>query len=146
MKKLYEKYKSLIAYVFWGGVTTLTNIVVFGLCTRMGLSTGLSNVIAWMLSVLVAYLSNRRWVFHSQSRTPREILRELSSFVACRVGTGLMDQIIMVVGVDLLGPRFIPDEHLFLWSMVLKVASNVLVIILNYVLSKLLVFRSKKKD
>lgn len=144
MKELYEKYKPLIAYVFWGGVTTLVNIVVFGLCVRMGLSTGLSNIIAWTLSVLTAYLSNRKWVFDSAARTFREVLRELASFIACRIGTGLLDQVIMVVGVDVLGPRFIPDEYAFLWSMGLKIASNVLVIILNYVLSRLLVFRKKK--
>lgn len=142
MKELYEKYKSLIAYVFWGGVTTLVNIVVFGLCRRAGLSTSLSNVLAWILSVLTAYLSNRKWVFHSECRTPSAIGREFLSFVACRIGTGLMDQAIMVAGVDWLGPMIIPAEYAFLWSMALKIASNVLVIILNYVLSRLLVFRS----
>lgn len=146
MKKLYEKYKSLIAYVFWGGVTTLINIVVFGLCTRLGMSTSLSNVLAWALSVLAAYLSNRRWVFQSESRTALEIARELLSFVACRVGTGLLDQLVMVIGVDRLGPLFVPTEYAFLWSMTLKVASNVLVIILNYVLSRLLVFKSGKRS
>lgn len=144
MKELYEKYKSLIAYVFWGGVTTLTNIVVFGLCVRMGLSTGLSNIIAWVLSVLVAYLSNRKWVFESAARTVQEIAKELISFVACRVGTGLLDQVIMVAGADWLGPMFIPDEHAFIWSMGLKIFSNIIVIVLNYILSRLLVFRSKK--
>ena len=117
--------------------------MVFGLCSRMGLSTGLSNIIAWVLSVLVAYLSNRKWVFASAARTFREVTRELLSFVACRVSTGLLDQLIMVAGVDWLGPMFIPDEYAFLWSMGLKIASNVIVIVLNYILSRLLVFRKK---
>lgn len=144
MKELYEKYKSLISYVFWGGVTTLVNIVVFGLCTRMGLSTSLSNILAWVLSVLIAYVSNRIWVFRSQSRSLREVAREFMSFVACRLGTGLLDQLIMVTGVDWLGPLLVPEEYAFLWSMALKIISNVIVIILNYILSKLLVFTSKK--
>ena len=144
MKELYDKYKKMIADLFWGGVTTLVNIITFGLCARMDLSTGLSNIIAWVLSVLTAYLSNRKWVFQSTARTLHEVAKEFISFVACRIGTGLLDQLIMVAGVDWLSPMFIPDDHAFVWSMGLKIASNIIVIVLNYILSKLLVFRSKK--
>ena len=103
-----------------------------------------STVLSWIVSVTFAYVTNRKWVFASAARTFREVTRELFSFVACRVGTGLLDQLIMVAGVDWLGPMIIPDEYAFLWSMGLKIASNVIVIVLNYILSRLLVFRSQK--
>ncbi len=143
MKELYEKYKSLIAYVFFGGLTTLVNIAVYGACTYLGMGTGPANVTAWALSVLFAYFTNRRWVFDSANNTRSAVMKEFASFVACRLGTGVMDQIIMVVGVDVLGPKFIPEPQMYLWSLGLKVASNVLVIIINYVFSKLIIFRKK---
>lgn len=147
IKRLFCKYREAILYVFFGGLTTLINIIVYGACTQLlHLSTGVSNALAWVLSVLFAYFTNRKWVFESAARQPRELLREFSSFVSCRLGTGVMDQIIMVLGVDVLGARFIPAAYADLWSMGLKVASNVLVIILNYVFSKLIIFRKKEKQ
>jgi putative flippase GtrA len=144
IKSLFFKYREAILYIVFGGLTTLINIVVYGICTQLlHLSTGVSNALAWVLSVLFAYVTNRKWVFESTARRPKELLREFASFVSCRLGTGAMDQIIMVLGVDVFGARFIPAAYAALWSMGLKIASNVLVIILNYVFSKLIVFKKK---
>ena len=68
LKELFRKYREQIAYLFFGGVTTVVNIVTYWLLARLGLSTGLANGIAWVLSVLVAYVTNRVWVFESKSR------------------------------------------------------------------------------
>lgn len=143
IKDLIKKYRDVISYGFFGVLTTLVNIVVYGVCTRLGMSTGWANALAWVLAVTFAYVTNRIWVFRSKNDTPKSILREIASFVACRAGTGVLDQIIMVAGVDVLGPRIIPAEYAFMWSMGLKIASNALVIILNYVFSKLLIFRRR---
>ena len=129
---LIEKYREQLNYLFFGGVTTLVNIVVLEVFARLGCPTWLANAIAWVVAVLVAYFTNRKWVFESRSHGT-QALREFGSFVACRVGTGVMDEIIMVVGVDLL----------HLWRPGVKIFSNVLVVILNYVFSKLIIF---KKD
>ena len=90
-----------------------------------------STCIAWILSVLFAYLTNKVYVFQSKSFKKEVLLREGLQFFGCRLLTGILDVAIMFVAVDLL--------H---WNgLVWKVISNILVIILNYVASKLLIFK-----
>ena len=131
LSELLQKYKSQLLYLFFGGCTTLVNVAVYGLCAHVAdLSTTLSIVIAWVISVLFAYLTNRTWVFESQAHTAGDILREMGSFFLGRSATGVLDFVIMYVCVDRLG---LPD-------MPIKLLSNVVVIVLNYVVSKLIVF------
>ena len=136
----WRRYAEVLTYLFFGGITTLVNIAVYGGLAHMGVTTGIANAAAWGLSVLVAYIPNRRWVFHSRA-SGRAALREFASFIACRVGTGVMDEILMIAGVNWLGPRLVSPAQLNLWGLGVKVFSNILVIILNYVFSKLLIFR-----
>ena len=134
IKRIFKKYKEIILYVFFGGCTTLVNIIVYYVCAHpMSLATVPSTVIAWILSVAFAYITNRIYVFESRSKGYMVVLREIVSFVSCRLLTGLMDLAIMFVCVDLLG----------LNDLVIKILSNVLVIILNYIASKCLIFRKK---
>ena len=133
-RKCWKRYREQIAYLFFGGVTTLVNIVSYAVLSHLGLSTGVANAIAWVLSVLTAYITNRLWVFDSHSRGAAAV-REFVSFIGCRVATGVLDEGIMIVGVDRLG----------LWGLGVKVFSNVLVIVLNYVFSKLFIFRKPDK-
>ena len=145
VSQVFAKYREQLSYIFFGGLTTLINIVVYGVCTQvLSLSTGWANALAWVLSVAFAYVTNRKWVFESRAETIPAILRECASFVSCRLGTGVLDQIIMVVGVDVVGQAIIPADLADIWSMGLKIASNVLVLVLNYVLSKLIIFRKQK--
>ena len=134
MRELLQKYKGLILYGVFGALTTAINIAAYALCYRvLHLPNVPSNVIAWILGVAFAFVTNKLYVFESRSFARGTVLRELMSFVGARLATGLLDLAVMFVGVDLLhGP-----------DLVFKVASNVLVIILNYVLSKLIVFRKK---
>ena len=135
LSALLLKYKSQLLYLFFGGCTTLVNVAVYGLCAHAAsLSTTLSIIIAWAASVLFAYLTNRTWVFESQARTAGDVLREMGSFFLGRVATGVLDWAIMYVCVERIG---LPD-------MPVKLLSNVIVIILNYVLSKLFVFAKKE--
>ena len=132
---LLQRYKSQLLYLFFGGWTTIVNVAVYGVCAHMAaLSTTWSTVIAWATAVLFAYLTNRTWVFESRARTAPDILRELWSFVLCRLATGALDLAIMYLCVDRLG---LPD-------MPVKILSNLLVIVLNYVASKLIIFAKPK--
>ena len=134
MKELFKKYRSLILYVVFGAGTTLVNIVVYGAATRfLRMDEMAANLLAWLLSVLFAYCTNRTWVFESQASGFSALMKEAGSFFAARVATGLMDQGIMFLCVKVLA---LPD-------LPVKIASNVIVIILNYVLSKWVVFRKK---
>ena len=135
LSELLRRYKSQILYLSFGGCTTLVNVAVYGLCAHgASLSTTLSTVIAWVASVLFAYFTNRTWVFESRASTAPDVLREMGYFFLCRLATGVLDLAIMYVCVDRLG---LPD-------MPVKLLSNVVVIVLNYVASKLFIFAKKE--
>lgn len=135
IKTLWQKYRGLFFYLVFGVLTTVVNIVTFHLCYEVwGVPNVPSNIIAWVLAVAVAYITNKLWVFDSKSFAPAVLLPELWKFVSCRLATGVMDLAIMWVGVDLLEGPATP----------IKIGSNVLVIVLNYVFSKLLIFRKEK--
>lgn len=148
MKKLIDlarSHREALSYLFFGALTTLVNIAVYGAATYLGMAVGWANALAWALSVAFAYYTNRRWVFESTAAGFKAVLREMSAFVACRLGTGLLDQAIMMLGVDGLGPKLVAPEHLYIWGLALKIASNVIVIVLNYIFSKLIIFAKKSK-
>ena len=134
LKELFKKYKSFLMYGIFGVLTTIVNLVVYNLCYyRAGINNTISNVIAWILAVLFAYITNKLWVFDSKSWKINVLRREVTAFVSCRLATGIMDILIMYVCVDLLG-----------WhAMLMKLASNVLVILLNYIFSKLIIFKKR---
>ena len=137
IKKLYEKYKDLIPYAFFGVCSTLVNIAAYWVFARLlGLAVVPASVLAWVCAVLFAYLTNRKWVFHSEASTRREIGREIAAFYACRIATGIVDWAGMYIFVDLLG-----------WNdLVMKIVLNLLVIILNYGASRLVIFKKRKSD
>lgn len=129
---LIQKYKSLISYGIFGVLTTVVNIVSYNLCYyKFEISNTFSNVIAWILAVSFAYFTNKIWVFESKSWRWRIVKKEIAAFVSCRLATGILDLIIMYVCVDIMGIQ----------AMIMKFVSNVLVIILNYVFSKLIIFK-----
>ena len=133
IKELLAEYREVISYLFFGVCTTLVNIVTYFICSTAGVGTAASTILAWVLSVLFAYLTNRYFVFENRAVSPGGILREAVSFFSCRLATGILDLLIMVIFVDLLGKN----------GMLIKILSNILVIILNYVASKVLIFRTE---
>ena len=136
IKELFAKYKEQILYVFFGGLTTLINWGAYALCYNvLGVSNVPSVIIAWILGVAFAFVTNKIWVFESRSFDTKTVMRELWTFVAARLATGLLDLGIMYLAVDVLGGN----------GNVWKLISNVIVIILNYVFSKLIVFRKQDK-
>ncbi len=132
MKKLIEKYWDIISYLFFGVLTTAINYVVYLPCYNLlGLSAAVSNAIAWVVAVAFAYLTNKPFVFKSHDWSMKTVVPELTKFVACRVGSGVLETGLLLVCVDLLG-----------WDgNVMKLVTSVLVVILNYIGSKLLVFK-----
>ena len=132
MKKLIEKYWDIISYLFFGVLTTAINYVVYLPCYNLlGLSAAVSNAIAWVVAVAFAYLTNKPFVFKSHDWSMKTVVPELTKFVACRVGSGVLETGLLLVCVDLLG-----------WDgNVMKLVTSILVVILNYIGSKLLVFK-----
>lgn len=134
IKNLLIKYKEQILYLFFGGCTTVVNIVVFALCSDiLHMELLVSNFMAWVLAVFFAYITNKIWVFESKTETLNELVKEIGSFVFARVATLLIDMLIMYVGVEIL----------FINKMIIKVLANIVVIVANYVFSKLFIFKKK---
>lgn len=130
MGKIFKKYKTIILYIIFGGLTTLVNIVSYFVFKHtLSFSTGAANVSAWFLSVIFAFVTNKYFVFDSPSK--KGIMLQLISFFGARILSGVLDTGIVVVFIDYLTCPELP----------VKVISNVIVIILNYVASKFLIFR-----
>ena len=139
IKQLWEKYKHIIAYLFWGVVTTVINLAVFQI-----LSSGIhwnyevATVIAWFVSVLVAYFTNKVWVFGSHYTTISDFLVELLRFFVYRALTLVIDIVITFIGISVLGFK---DP---MGKFIVKVIDNVIVVIANYVFSKWLIFKDNR--
>ncbi len=135
LRALIAKYYDILSYLFFGGLTTLVNFLVYAPLYSWTGSATLSNVIAWGVAVAFAYLTNKPFVFKSHDWSAKTVLPELGKFVGCRIGSGLTETGILALTVDIL--------H---WnSLVMKIIVSVLVVILNYIGSKLLVFRKNSE-
>lgn len=129
---LIKKYKTPLLYLIFGGLTTLVNIFTYALCYEvLEIQNVPAATIAWFISVLFAFITNKIWVFESKAFTLSVLLKECFLFLVCRILSGLLDVAIMYVTVDLMG-----------WNAILwKIIANVIVVILNYAASKILIFR-----
>ena len=135
-KKLFFRYKEQILYLLFGGFTTVVNFVSFYLMDKLlnGRFYILSVVVAWALAVFFAYLTNRVWVFESENSGFKALMKEIGLFLAARIFSLGFDIGIMYVGVSLL-----------LWNKLLtKILSNVVVVLINYVFSKFIIFKKQK--
>lgn len=121
--------RELVLYVVFGAFTFLVNIVTYFLFESvMGINYLVSNILAWFFSVLFAYITNRRWVFESKSPN---ILKEMSLFFGGRIFSGVVDTVLMYLFIDVL----------VLGNTFSKIVVQIIVIVLNYVFSKLIVFK-----
>ena len=193
MIKFFKKHWEVLSYLIFGVLTTLLNIVLYALFSRLfGYTAANSwgNVLDNALCILFAYCTNRAFVFRSKT-TGKAMAKEFGTFVTCRLGTMLLDTAIMLVLGNLLaaqgaalmeslfgsfltvsgsytgaaasaaasaagvviiggadGPTAIFVTSAYdaqaMWGLAVKVFSNVLVILLNYVFSKLIIFKNRK--
>lgn len=133
-RALFMKHRGLILYVLVGALTTLVNMAAYWLCFNiLGIPNVSATVTAWILAVSFAFITNKVWVFESRSFDGKTLWREIPAFFGARLLTGLLDVGIMYATVDMLG-----------WNaLVWKLISNVIVIVLNYVASKLVIFKKQ---
>lgn len=138
----FQKNREMLMYLFFGVMTTVVSFVTAGiakyLCENAGLGksavSNISTVVSWICAVTFAYVTNRIWVFDSKVKGKKGILTEMVSFYGGRVFTLLVEMVMMELGYSVMGINY--------W--VTKIVANIVVLILNYVISKLFVF--KKKD
>ena len=134
MKELLEKYWEVITYLFFGVLSTIVNYIVYlpGYLL-LGWSAAVSNAVAWVVAVAFAYLTNKPFVFKSNDWSRKTVIPELTKFVGCRVASGAAETLILLVTVDIL-----------CWNgNIWKLVTSVLVVVMNYIASKLVVFRKK---
>jgi putative flippase GtrA len=134
VKDLIRKHWDVLSYLFFGVLTTVVNYVVYLPCYNLlGLSAAVSNAIAWVFAVAFAYLTNKPFVFKSHDWSAKTVFPELVKFVACRIGSGVLETVLLLITVDWMD-----------WNgNIMKLITSVLVVVLNYVGSKLLVFKKQ---
>lgn len=142
LKELFEKYKEMIMYLVFGVGTTAVNWITYTLlievCGMKRLT--IANIIAWIVAVVFAYITNKLWVFESKSWKLDVVVKEAGAFLGARIFSGIFEMglfpLLMYLGFN---------QSLFgVEGMVAKVLIGVVVIVLNYIFSKLLVFRNKE--
>lgn len=156
MKKLWEKYKEIITYVIFGVLTTVVSwgsYIIF--VEKLSIVLFVGNLLSWVCAVAFAYVTNKLWVFESKSWKPSVIGKEIVSFVASRGVTGVIEivcvPLLAKTGFDnifynILEKMNISMDILFTDGIYSKVVLAVVVVIVNYFLSKFLIFKKQKKD
>ena len=136
-------FGEIIRYLLMGGLTTVVSWGTYALFARnLGMGITVSNILSWICAVIFAYLTNKVWVFHSYSWKIGFILREAVLFVSARLVTGVIE----MAGVPLLVKAGLNQKLFGVKGILAKVAVSILVVILNYVFSKLIIFRKKERQ
>ena len=134
IKDILNSYKDIVYYIIFGVFTTVINWGTYFLCySTFKIPNVPSTVLAWIIAVIFAFITNKIWVFNSKSWDFTLVIGELFKFVAARLITGITDVIIMYVAVDIF------CMNAGFWKLV----SNIVVVILNYTFSKLFIFVKK---
>ncbi|MGN0520876.1 MAG: GtrA family protein [Candidatus Fimenecus sp.] len=147
IKDLLKKYKEIILYVLFGGLTTVVNYIIYFTCTK-GLHIGWSpaTLFAWIGAVLFAYVTNRIWVFESRAKGFRAVLYEFVKFIGARLLSLGLEWLTLKLLIDTLQMDSLLWHDLPLGEFLAKTIAQILVIIANYVFSKWIVFRKNKKN
>ena len=135
IKKMFEKYRELIMYVFFGVLTFVVSVISFEM---------ISKTLSWIIAVLFAYVVNKLWVFQSKSWKPTLVIREAASFFAARIfslviALGAMWVLVKILNAVMSGPLF----GFLSVESIANICSTALEVIINYIFSKLWVFKKK---
>lgn len=132
----YKKNKEILLYLFFGGLTFLVSISSYAVFNiRIGWNALTANIASWILAVAFAYVTNRAWVFKSSTDRGSNLIKEITGFVGGRIATLVIEELILFIFITELGMN----------SILVKIVAQVIVITLNYVISKL-VFRPQKSE
>ena len=137
IKKIWDKVmnREVISYLIFGVLTTLVNWVAYAAMVKVHIDYRIATAAAWAVSVLFAFIVNKIFVFQSYNLRPAYVMKEITSFVACRAVSGVMEMVFMIVMVSWIHM----DEYIS------KIAVSVIVVIVNYVFSKLFIFRKSEE-
>lgn len=135
IKGLYFEYKEVISYLIFGGLSTIVNFISYFIFARIiGIDEVVSSGLSWFCAVLFAYITNKLFVFESKTNSKKDFLKEIFSFFSCRVLSGILCDVgTFALMINVLGIN----------DIIAKIVTQIMVIILNYVFSKLIIFKKK---
>lgn len=131
----YNKYRECLLYLFFGGCTTLMNILTFIICRQLKIGIDISNIIAWLIAVIFAFITNKLIVFDSKNMDKKVVMKETIGFFIARI---------ISLGIDT-GIIHLMIDFMKIHEVISKIVSNVVVIIVNYIFSKMFIFKKEKK-
>lgn len=138
IKELYFKHKEIINYLVFGVLATVVNFVSYFISAKViGIDEVISSGISWFCSVLFAYITNKIFVFESKTKGIKAFFKEISSFFLARIISGILCDV---------GTFAIMVKVFNINDIISKFVTQVMVVIMNYILSKLVVFKKKKSD
>jgi putative flippase GtrA len=133
--ELYKKYKEIIVYLVFGGLSTIVNFVSYFIFARIiGIDEVISSGLSWLCAVIFAYLTNKIFVFNSKTTTTKELIKEAITFVSCRVLSGIFCDV---------GTFAIMVKVFKINDIIAKIITQVMVVIVNYIFSKLIIFKKR---
>ena len=132
---IYKKHKEVLMYLLFGGLAFFLNIGLFSLINDSGINELINNVICWVICVFFQFFTNRTWVFNGQVDNKADFIKQLTSFLGGRVVTLVIEEIILAVFITWLGMN----------AVAIKLTAQIIVIVLNYVISKLIVFKKTER-
>ena len=136
----YRRHQEGMRYLVFGALTTLVNILCYAILSSLILrwiqnesfKVNISEITSFIVSIIFAYITNKKYVFKSKTNGIKELLKEIISFTGCRIFTEILSILMMNIAV-----------WLHINDILMKVVANIVVIILNFVLSKVLIFTKK---
>ena len=130
-ESFYKRNKEVLMYLLFGGLAFFLNIGLFAAIDTTGINELINNVICWVICVLFQFFTNRTWVFEGYVENNVDFIKQMASFVGGRVATLIIEEFLLVIFITCLGMS----------AVIVKLSAQVIVIILNYVISKLIVFK-----
>lgn len=131
----YEKYKEVLLYLLFGGASFIISIGSYGFCNiTLGINELIANIISWVLAVTFAFATNRIWVFDAPTDTFGGFMKQMLAFFGGRVVTLVIEEIILLIFITVL--QFA--------SMPVKIVAQIVVIVMNYIISKWFIFKKEK--
>lgn len=129
-----RKYKEGILYLFFGVLSTIVNLGTYFIATRaFGINYLVSNVIAWLFAVIFAYVTNKFFVFEVKNVEIKFLIKEFLSFINCRIVSGVTEIVLIYLMVEILCIN----------DFIVKIITNIVVVVLNFIFSKLIIFKKK---
>lgn len=135
LKALLIKYREIILYLIFGGLTTVVSFVVYYAILWAGMHYLAAQVISWAAAVAFAFVVNKLFVFEDRDNSPRALLRQIGQFVSVRIASGVLETVLLWLLVDVI----------LISENIAKIPVAVLTVVINYIASKLLIFRKNGK-